>query len=439
MASGYNKSEKSSSQKAIDQFAEMMIKRMEEMKNSDWQKGWIGGYGVGMPQNVSGRSYSGSNSFFLQLFTAAKSYATPVFMTFNQAHKLNAHVLKGEKSFPVTYWDVVLRDKDGKKISREDYNAMSKEERKEITAIPFFKTFPVYNVDQTNLKEVKPELYAKLVDKFRPIELKDTTGMYVNRELDRMVSQKEWVCPIIADTPSNRAFYSPSRDVVVIPMKAQFNKGGTADDIYAHGQEYYSTMLHEMTHSTLTPDRLNRTVGSHFGDMKYAKEELVAELTAAMVGNSLGFDRRITDNSATYLDNWIKVLKEEPKFIVSVMSDVNKASDMILSHIDKQRMALDMPTLQCKTDSEAKSRTPELSGDREVSVQRAKKGETSVRMTVDGESLGIKPLTRHEAFTYNQLSNRPEGAKFIENVASRKFETELNNHSQKKESALKIG
>ena len=66
--------------------------------------------------------------------------------------------------------------------------------------------------------------------------------------------------------------------------------------------EYYSTMLHEMTHSTMTPERLNREMGGSFGDPKYAKEELVAELTAAMISHSMGFDSRITDNSAAYLE-----------------------------------------------------------------------------------------------------------------------------------------
>ena len=93
---------------------------MEQMKSSDWQKGWIGGAGyAGLPQNVGGRNYSGSNSFFLQLQTAAKGYELPVYLTFNQAHNLKAHVLRGEKSFPVVYWDMLVKDKDGKRISSD--------------------------------------------------------------------------------------------------------------------------------------------------------------------------------------------------------------------------------------------------------------------------------------------------------------------------------
>ena len=90
----------------------------------------------------------------------------------------------------------------------------------------------------------------------------------------------------------------------------------------------------------MTPERLNRDGIGRFGDPKYAKEELVAELTAAMISHSMGFDSKVTDNSAAYLDSWIGVLKQEPKFIVSVMADVNRASDMILDHVDRQRLAL---------------------------------------------------------------------------------------------------
>ena len=112
----------------MDKFAEMMIERMERMKASDWKKGWIGGASgfAGLPQNVGGRNYSGSNSFFLQLHTVDKGYDLPVYLTFKQAHNLKAHVLKGEKAFPVAYWDMIVKDKYGQKISSDEYLAMSK-------------------------------------------------------------------------------------------------------------------------------------------------------------------------------------------------------------------------------------------------------------------------------------------------------------------------
>ena len=91
---------------------------------------------------------------------------------------LKAHVLSGEKSFPVVYWDMMIKDKAGKKISSDEYKAMSKEERKNLDVIPFVKAFPVFNVAQTNLREVQPERYQKLVDKFKLPELRDTNGMF---------------------------------------------------------------------------------------------------------------------------------------------------------------------------------------------------------------------------------------------------------------------
>lgn len=158
MASGTNPSSASSGQAAIDRFAEMMIWRMEQMKASDWKKGWIGGASgyAGLPQNVGGRNYSGSNSFFLQLHTAANGYDLPVFLTFKQAHNLKAHVLKGEKAFPVIYWDMLVKDKDGKKVSSEEYRAMNKEEKEGMEVIPFIKAFPVYNVDRPTWPKCSP-------------------------------------------------------------------------------------------------------------------------------------------------------------------------------------------------------------------------------------------------------------------------------------------
>ena len=101
----------------------------------------------------------------------------------------------------------------------------------------------VFNIDQTNLREVQPERVQKLLDKFKVPELCDTQGMYAHAALDRMIQQQAWLCPIQADKRESGAYYSPSRDVVVLPMKAQFNTGTTPDEIYRDGMEFYSTML----------------------------------------------------------------------------------------------------------------------------------------------------------------------------------------------------
>lgn len=338
---------------ALQRFAEMLIKRMEEMQK-DWHKGWIGGGSMfGLPQNISGRTYEGSNAFLLFLHTAEKGYKAPVYMTHGQIHKEGAIVQKGEKAVPVFKWGFSIKDKDGKKVTEEEFNNMTDDEKKECKRRPFLRIYPEFNIDQTNMPEVNKEKYDAVVSQFRKTDAPTITdGMYVNKAIDRMMEKQEWVCKIQYDKEEQGAYYSPAKDIVVLPTKAQFRiHPDDPEECFKDGQEYYGTALHEMAHSTGHPSRLDRLKPAAFGSPEYAKEELVAELTSAMVGNTLGFDRRISDNNVAYLQNWTSALRKEPKFIVSVMADVNKASRIIIENIDKQRVALgEKPLVQGALD-----------------------------------------------------------------------------------------
>lgn len=338
---------------ALQRFAEMLIKRMEEMQK-DWHKGWIGGGSMfGLPQNISGRTYEGSNAFLLFLHTAEKGYKAPVYMTHGQIHKEGAIVQKGEKAVPVFKWGFSIKDKDGKKVTEEEFNNMTDDEKKECKHRPFLRIYPEFNIDQTNMSEVNKEKYDAVVSQFRKTDAPTITdGMYVNKAIDRMMEKQEWVCKIQYDKEEQGAYYSPAKDIVVLPTKAQFRiHPDDPEECFKDGQEYYGTALHEMAHSTGHPSRLDRLKPAAFGSPEYAKEELVAELTSAMVGNTLGFDRRISDNNVAYLQNWTSALRKEPKFIVSVMADVNKASRIIIENIDKQRVALgEKPLVQGALD-----------------------------------------------------------------------------------------
>lgn len=338
---------------ALQRFAEMLIKRMEEMQK-DWHKGWIGGGSMfGLPQNISGRTYEGSNAFLLFLHTAENGYKAPVYMTYGQLYKEGAHVLKGEKAVPVFKWGFSIKDKDGKKVTEEEFDNMTDDEKKECKRRPFLKIYPEFNIDQTNMSEVNKEKYDAVVSQFRKTDVPTITdGMYVNKAIDRMMEKQEWVCKIQYDKEEKGAYYSPTKDIVVLPTKAQFRiHPDDPEECFKDGQEYYGTALHEMAHSTGHPSRLDRLKPAAFGSPEYAKEELVAELTSAMVGNTLGFDRRISDNNVAYLQNWTSALRKEPKFIVTVMADVNKASRIIIENIDKQRIALgEKPLVQGALD-----------------------------------------------------------------------------------------
>ena len=343
---------KTMAEKAIDRFAQMMVTRLEEMKGQQWEKGWIdgGGKNQGLPQNLSGRCYSGHNDFFLQLHTAINGYDMPVYATYKQLKDAGATIGKGEKAMPVIYWNITHKDENGHKVSGEAYDAMTKSEQEKVKTIPVMMGYYVWNLQQTNFAEVKPERFAKLQEQFKAPEMKDTTGMYVSKELDAMIDKQAWVCKINTVEGAG-AFYSQSKDEITVPMKAQFKIHDTPEETYKDGMEYYSSIVHEMAHSTGVEKRLGRDMEGHFGDPKYAKEELVAELTAAMVGNSMGFDKRILDNNAKYVDGWMDTLKKEPRFILSVMADVNKASHMILDHVDKLRLEMGMTTIQPKEET----------------------------------------------------------------------------------------
>lgn len=330
---------------ALQKFSDMLIARMEQMKESKWKKGWTDGRTAqfGLPQNLVGRPYTGSNAFLCQIHTTMEHYRMPVYLTIKQIRDAGGMIKKGEHSIPIFKWDLRIKDKDGKKLSESDYRNMTKEEQAECTVRPYLKVYNEWNIDQTNLEEVNKEKYDAILKRFKSEPIKDEVGMYKNEAFDNLLKEQSWVCPIEYEKFNESAFYSPKRDLIVVPSKKQFNISNTPEDVFKDGMEFYGTTIHEMAHSTGHESRLGRdgiVKIDQFSSDQYAKEELVAELTSALIGNAMGFDSRIRENNIAYLQNWIGSLKKDPKFLKSVMSDVNKSSKMVLEHIDEQRRKL---------------------------------------------------------------------------------------------------
>lgn len=376
----------------IQQFADMMIKRMEDMKESNWKKGWMDGRGdAGFPRNaLTGRQYNGINPFMLMYNTIEHEYTTSMYLTAHQLFSMNESlkdpstgkialenldkvmkINKGEKAFPVYYMIHKYKDMQGKEYSDQEYNDLSEEQRKDIKAYFYPKVHHLFNIDQTNMKEVNPSLYNSFVDKYtkRP-SFPDSDGMYFNEDIDSLLAHSKpsvwksgkdnlsWYCPIDQTADISSPHYNLSKDFIKVPLKNQYKTSDSKEGVFADGQEFYATLLHEMAHSTGPKGRLNRDLSGSFGDKKYAKEELVAELSAALISSTMGFDKRINDNNAKYVSSWLKVLKEEPSFIKTVLSDVGKASDMIIEKIDEQRVDLNQTLLR---DSSLKGQDNELS------------------------------------------------------------------------------
>lgn len=316
--------EDSAGEKALKQFADLMIQKIKEVEY-DWKKPWFSPEsGGGLPQNIEGRVYNGINLFMLYLLSEEKGYSTPLYMTFMQAKEAGASIMRGEKSFPVVYWNFSVRDKNGNKISIDDYRDLSDDEKKEYKVTPYMKTYNVFNVSQTNYPEVQPEKWEKLKEQFKSPSLKDEKGMFTMPLLDALIRERQWVCPIYP-RESDSAYYRRGEGChIIVPLKGQFDTG----------ESFYSTLLHEMAHSTGEEGLLGREKGEVFGDKKYAKEELVAELTSATCGKSLGLSTCIREENAMYLKSWLSALSGDPKFIYTILSDVAKASAMIQEKVN---------------------------------------------------------------------------------------------------------
>ena len=428
---------KPQTQLAIEKFADMMIARMEEMKESHWKKGWIDGYGsYGLPQNIVSGTLNGGNSFFLQLDTAMHGYKMPLYMTFLQAQNMGLRINKGAESMPVIFWDLLYKDQNGKRIDKDTLDAMTREERKALDATPILRVYKEFNVDQTNLAEVNPQKYEQLQQRFMAPEMRDDKGMYVNAAIDRMLQRQEWVCPVQYDQLAPGASFSPSLDRIVIPMKSQFNISSTPEEVYKDGMEYYSTFLHEATHSTGTPERLNRVKGKQSGDTQYGHEEYVAEMTAAVVGNSLGFDKRILDNNTAYIQGWIQNLRENPKVILGILSDVNKASNMLLEKIDQQKIAIGETPILGMKDAKLEAVGPKFEN---AAIVKQKNGEFAARATIKGTELEMKPVAREIGIRYFSLPEGKEKQRLLSSTLNSSYASEINSISKQRERAIKIG
>ena len=353
----YNADGKSSEDRALDLFADMMIERIQSLSSKDgWKKHWFTEGSLSWPKNLSGREYNGMNALMLMMHCEKNGYKLPVFCTFDRVAGLNftkdkqgkrqqvkgkggevlpqVSILKGEKSFPVFITTFTVVNKETKeRVNYDDYRQMSEELRQQYNVYPKLQVYNVFNVSQTNLQEARPELYKKVEEscmQSKPMEMGDD---YSFPPVDKMIKEDGWICPI-KPLFGDSAYYSISKNEIVIPEKKQFKDG----------ESFYSNLFHEMTHSTGAEGQLDRIKPTSFGSEEYAREELVAELTAALTAQRYGMTKHLKGDSAAYLKSWLDSLKESPQFIKTTLMDVKKASSMLTQHIDK--MALEIEKTQ---------------------------------------------------------------------------------------------
>lgn len=301
---------------ALAKYANLMIEKMKEVEASDWRKPWFSQQFRGLPQNLSGRTYNNLNKAMLYFLCEKYNYQTPVFLTFSQAQKENVLIIKGQSSFPVSYYELNIKNLiTGERVTKEFYNSLSKAEQQKYKVIPFLRYFNVFNLDQTNFAEKYPEKWEVIQKQFCINE--GINDGYRNQLIDQTIEKQTWVCPIELKE-QNHAFYSPGTDSITLPTMKQF----------PNGKEFYYTALHEMAHSTGHPERLARKFG-YKGTLLYAHEELIAELSSAVTGRDLGLAVLPRKENAQYLKGWLSEITNDSKYILNILQDVNKAVTMI--------------------------------------------------------------------------------------------------------------
>ena len=255
-----------------------------EKGTSPWSVPWTGGG----PVNVrNGRAYRGINVFLLTLEGMAKGYSDPRWGTYKAIGEAGGNVRKGEHATHVILWKPVP-----KKAKGED---------EEDGSYLLLRSYAVFNVQQA---DGVPEL--PLAVGLDPIE-----------QAEEIVRGYVPHGPLI-QFGGGSAHYEEGRDIVACPNIEQFKKI----------EGYYSTLYHELVHSTGHKSRLDRLTRTGFGSGPYAKEELVAEMGAAMLCGMAGIDN--LDQSASYLKGWLKPIGEDPKFVIQAAANAQKAADLIL-------------------------------------------------------------------------------------------------------------
>ncbi|QDV81246.1 ArdC family protein [Planctomycetes bacterium TBK1r] len=269
-----------------------------EQGTAPWRNPIKRGTGDGWPKNLdSGKRYRGINVVLLGMRSWESGYSSDYWMTFKQAQSAGGQVRKGEKGSLVTFWKLyATKDKT----------------TGEPVEVPVLKHYTAFNVEQIDGIQV-PDA---------PKDDPDAIPFEPLAEAERIVAGYKSK-PTIRHDGGRRAFYRPSTDSVHMPDPDRFDCR----------ESFYGTLFHELSHSTGHSDRLNRGLDTDlapFGSPDYSREELIAEMGAAFLCAAAGISPPTIEQSASYLQSWIDVLKGDKRLVVGAAGAAQKAADLIL-------------------------------------------------------------------------------------------------------------
>lgn len=267
---------------------------MLEQGVGQWERPWQKVAVRGMPRNfTSGRAYSGVNVLLLWNAAQSRGFERNEWLTFKQAQEIGAKVRKGAKGVMCIFYKTMERS-DAADVEGDD----------EARSVPMLKPFWLFNVADI---DGLPEQPAPQAANSQPLE----QGEFILQATGARIEHG-----------GNRACYSIAADMIQLPRPEQFKTPAN----------YYGTALHELVHWTGHPDRLAREYGKLFGDEAYAFEELVAELGSAFLCADLGLTDYTLDGHASYLQSWLKVLKNDKSAIFTAAKHASAAHALIVSH-----------------------------------------------------------------------------------------------------------
>ncbi len=266
-----------------------------EAGTKPWVQPWRE-WAVSRPLRACGIPYRGMNVFWLWMVADMRGYASPYWMTYNQAQGLGAQVRKGEKATIAIFYRNYTKE-----VEAPETGEKSDEARRVL------KAYPVFNADQV---EGLPERFHPAVAQ----DLVEPAGRQA--ELDAFFA----AIPVNLRHQGGEAYYEPSPDRVTMPPSHLFEG-------FDH---YYATLAHELSHWTGHSSRLDRDLRNRFGTAAYAAEELIAELSSAMLGAELGLPVTHLDSHASYIEHWLKLLRDDDRAILTAAAKAEEAAGLLL-------------------------------------------------------------------------------------------------------------
>lgn len=336
--------------KLAEYFSSIIIEKLNDVASHSVQP-WVD-TGI-KPKNIDGRCYQGYwNIFFLALITEVKKFKFPFFLTTHQAKSLQLD-FKGAKCIPVLFFSHYVKPKapEHPKINYEIYSLLPPQQKLLYNCYPVLRYNMVMNIDMTNYAIKYPEELEKL--SYKPFEHQTDT----NEILDKVLKEQSWFCRI-NEKIGGEAFYQPdskgkNRDYIELPHRSQF----------PNIQDFYSTALHEMTHSTGAASRLNRESITHYPRTlnQVALEELIAELGAVFSGLYFNINRTIDKSNLIYIKNWLQGLHNDTSYITDAVKAALQATNMIVEKVQSLSKQIQKDTTVSTTELIYQNLTQELS------------------------------------------------------------------------------